>query len=497
MTIVKDTSAITYHPLTAIDTEVADLIVRGAEAYKHDAQIHAFTIRPSLQLLEAYCDITGQRITMETLRSSAIQKILEGFTAAMTGEQLVVLASKLNATFCRRPFHSLKAARATDESLYPLEWHHQLFMPQPHVCATIASATSFQVWYWAGWSILKDGYSNQRKSKSNVNLRMAQLVGHYGRGFLEKMYAQIEMYYRNRPSYFRAEWNCMFDYLAKHYSKWPENVLRTEEGAKAFMMEFTHSEFRDAKEAGFDGQTKLRSWGQFLTSVETCLCKSDVWTTLSSGFWRPPYKGKQGWETRIEENEDGILVQEKLLTTIPLHITDAEAVDTLFYYMKRDLAVVRNWANQQVVDLKCRHERRLSLAKDGRVITDYFGKGMAKRYSLEDVYATLENIDSQVPLSFLCKVYRYVTGEPCDVAHLAHVFGYPVKGSLYPFQCLLVLEHTEITPEFFSGLELYNQEGQLTGIKHDTRQLIGYKNRKSSEVSEQVIDLNDTSYALV
>ncbi len=55
MTIVKDTSAITYHPLTAIDTEVADLIVRGAEAYKHDAEIHAFTIRPSLQLLEAYC----------------------------------------------------------------------------------------------------------------------------------------------------------------------------------------------------------------------------------------------------------------------------------------------------------------------------------------------------------------------------------------------------------------------------------------------------------
>lgn len=497
MTIVKDTSAIMYHPLTAIDAEVADLIVRGADAYREDAEIHAFTIRPSLQLLEAYCDITGQRITMDTLRSPAIQEILESFTAAMAGEQLVALAGKLNATLCRRLYHSLKAARATDECLYPLEWHHQLFTPESQVCAKIASATPFQTWYWAGWSILKDGYSNQRKSKSNAHLRMAPLVAHYGQGFVERMYAQIEMYYRNRPSYFRAEWNFMFDYLSEHHSQWPESKLRTEDGAKAFMLEFTHFQFRSAKESGFDGQTKLRSWGQFLTAVETCLCKPGVWTAMDSKFWRPPYKGKQGWETRIEENDDGTLVQEKLLTTIPLHVTDAEAVDTLFYHIKHHLAVVRNWANQQVADLKSRHERRLSLAKDGRVITEYAGKGKAKRYSLEDVCATLEDLDSQVPLSFLCKVYTRVTGEPCDVAHLAHVFGYPVKGSLYPFQCLLVLEHPAITPEFFSGLELYNQEAQLTGVKHDTRQLIGYKNRKSSETSEQVIDLTDTSYAVV
>jgi hypothetical protein len=116
---------------------------------------------------------------------------------------------------------------------------------------------------------------------------------------------------------------------------------------------------------------------------------------------------------------------------------------------------------------------------------------------LADVCATLEDVAPQAPISFLCKVYQHATGQKCGAIELAQAMGYPVAGSLFPLQCLLVLEHPIITSEFLKHFELYNQEDQLVGFDEEKRLLTGYKDRKQSNVREQVIELNDQSFDIV
>lgn len=199
----------------------------------------------------------------------------------------------------------------------------------------------------------------------------------------------------------------------------------------------------------------------------------------------------------MTEDEEGTLVQEKLLTNIPLHVTDAEAVEILFFHIKRDVTTVRNWATAQAADLKSRYMWRIEQANKGTPIEQYEGRGLYKTYSVADVCATLEDVNSNVPTAFLCKVYQNATSSKCSAPELANALGFAVAGSLFPFQCLLVLEHPEITSEFLKSFELYNQDGQLVGFDEQQRLLIGYKDRKQPDVREQVIELNDQSFAIV
>ena len=490
MTIVKNTLAIAYHPFTRIDQEVADLIVQAAEAHRKSENLRNNTIRPQIQLLEAYCDITEQRITMETLRSPAIEAILRSFTSAMAGNELIDLPHKEAVKFSRRLYQTLATARIARPDLHDFSWDFALFKPDTAVCATVKSADEYKRWYWAGWSL-------HRQNIYSTHFRLAPLVKPYGRTFVEDMFAQIERYYRGRAGSPLSEWSNMFDYLKEHSPQWPISTFKTEDGVKRFMHAFTRHHFMRAKKAGNDGKSRIKAWNRFINGVEACLCKTGVWASLTSPIRRPPPSTKYGSETRLRENEDGLLVQEKLLTTIPLHVTDAEAIDVLFFHIKNDLATVRKWANHEAAALKLRHAHRVSLAQQGTPITVHQGRGLSKQHTLADICATLETLDSKVPQAFLCKIHKQITGEDCSAASLAHTYGFPFKGSLYPFQCLLVLEHPEITPDFLRGFELYNQAGQLSGFDEEKRLLIGYKNRKQPDVREQIIELNDTSFALV
>ncbi|WP_028627171.1 hypothetical protein [Metapseudomonas resinovorans] len=490
MTIIKDTRSIRYHPLTAIDPEVANLIIQGAADRQQALGHKRYRFRTPVQLLEAYCDIAGLRITMDTLRSPAIEAIMQGFSAAMAGNALAQLSVQLREAVCRHLYNLLASARTQIPDAHSFSWSTSLFKPDAVVCAKLASASEYKRWYWAGWSI-------QCPHQAGLYLRLGQLVAPYGRTFVEAIFAEVEKYYRGRTGTFRTEWNHMFDYLSEHQTLWPLSTFKTEAGVKSFMHAFTVAHFTKAKDAQKDAKSQIKNWNRFVNSVEECLCKTGVWANLTSPVKRPPPSTKHGSETKLKEREDGLLVQEKLLTNIPLHVTDSEAIDVLFFHIKNDLSTVRSWATHQAADLKSRQARRVSLAENGKPIIEYQGKDIANRYTLADLCATLEDANSEVPSKFLCKVHYRVTGEICSVTDLANIYGFPVTGSLFPLQCLLVLEHPEITTKFLKNFELYNKQGQLTGFDEEKRLLTGYKDRKQSDKREQVIELNDTSFEIV
>lgn len=490
MTIIKITHAIRYHPLTAIDQEVGDLIIRGAAEHQRAKGHKSYTIRVPLQLLEAYCEITAQRITMATLTSPAIEVILRGFAAAMAGQELVDIPNKRPVSMCRHLFQALATAQTHLARANTVAWDFAMFTPESSQCAKIAAASDFYRWYWNGWSIL-------RPREPGTYLRLAQLVRPYGRGFVEKIFESLKMYYRNRTGSFRTEWNHMFDYLGANHTAWPTCSFSTETGLKRFMHAFTLSHFTYSMESEKDAQSQIKNWNRFVNAVENCLCNGKIWAKLSSPIKRPPPSTKHGSATKVHEREDGILIQEKLLTNIPLHVTDSDAIDLLFFHIKNDLSTVRKWATHEAEDLKKRHDHRVALAAQGNPISEYQGYNFCKRYSLADICATLESVDSKVPIGFLCKVYKHHTGEPCKASKLARIYGFPVTGSLFPLQCMLVLQHPEIITSFLKGFELYDQNGKMSGFDEDKRLLIGVKDRKNPDSREQIIELNDISFNIV
>ncbi|EJM23144.1 hypothetical protein PMI22_01286 [Pseudomonas sp. GM21] len=490
MTIIKITHSIRYHPLTVIDVEVGALIIQGAAEYQLAQSLSSYLIHVPLQLLEAYCDITGQRINMATLTTPVIEEILRGFTAAMAGQEFVELSDKYPVMCCRHLFQAFAVALTHLPGAHTIAWDFAMFTPDATECARMAAASDFQRWYWKGWSIL-------RPHHPGTYLRLAQLVPPYGRDFVENIFDSLERYYRNRAGAFRTEWNHMFDYLGANNSTWPKSTFSTEVGVKQFMLAFTISHFNYSKESESDAKSQIKNWNRFLNAVEECLCNGEIWAKLTSPIKRPPPSTKHGSETKIYERNDGILVQEKLLTTVPLHVTDSQAIDLLFFHIKNDLSTVRKWATYQAEDLKKRHDHRVALAAQGTPIIEYQGRNFCKRYSLADVCATLESADSKVPVGFLCKVYRHLTGEPCKAPKLAKIYGFPVAGSLFPLQCLLVLEHPAITTGFLKRFVLYNQNGHMSGFDKEKRLLIGFKDKKQSDTREQIIELNDTSFKIV
>lgn len=491
MTIVKDSRAIRFHVLSAIDEDVGNLIAR-TEFARAGSQARS-AILLSFKFLEAYCDVTDHRISMATIRSPAIEKILQGFTAAMAGTELVDLEMEIAKQYCRGIYKALNFAKLLDPTLHTVDWQPILFKPDKNVCAKVSSATEFKRWYWAGWPM---GSPRQ----PTVYLRLSQLVKPYGQKLVGLIHTSLEQFFRNRTNCCPPEINLMFDYISANHAFLPLLDFKNEEGLKRFMNDFTIAHFTSAKEENRDAKARIKSWSRFLRVIQHCLCKPEIWSSISSPFKRPPPSTKHGSETKVKQLADGLLVQEKMLTSIPLHCTDSEAIDVLFFHIKKDIAIVRGWATAQLENLKSRYLYRVLLAQQGTPIPKYEGgSGRSKMYGLADICATLENTEAtyRVPPSFLCKVYEHNTGETCDAIRLANVFGFPVARSLFPLQCLLVLEHPEITSDFLMSLELYDHHGQLIGFDAEKRLLIGYKNRKQPDVREQIVELTDKSYSIV
>lgn len=486
MTIVKSYRSVRHHPLVAIDPKVGDLLHHASRMAKEAKGTNSLDVYPSIRLLEAFCDVTNQRITLDTLSLPAIEEILQGFGAAMAGDYLADQSPGVAETRLRNLYEAWSFLPALIPGAHAVSWDKTLFAPRPEICVRLSAATDYQRWYWGGWCL-------EGGKEGNMYLRLAGLARLRGRDYVERIYHHLQRHARVDPGSARVEWNHLFDHLTRNHARWPEETLSTEEGVKAFMSEFTNAHFSRARKIGNDAGSQLKRWSRFVRSVEICLCKTGIWSQITSPIKTPPARTKRGSESKTSERENGLIVQDKMLTSIPLHASDAEAMELLFFQIRADLRVVSDWANAQADDLVAKFRNRKKLAEQGSIIEDYSGTAY-KNYSIADLCATLDAPEANVSTKFLCKVYEYQTGQKVIFNDLAREFGFATTGSLFPHQCLLVLEHPIITTEFLRDFKLYNEHGHLTGFDEEARLITGYKNRKPSDVREQVVELSDSSF---
>ncbi|WP_324741155.1 hypothetical protein [Pseudomonas veronii] len=488
MTIVRKTNAIRLHPLITIEPGVNSLLERAYERLKTRGEQPASALHIPLRLLDCYCDLTGQSITIEVIQSPLIAQILNGYTSAMAGQELVESTATIKIRFIRTLIILFNEIAFEVPSAYEVQWEAQFFVPCHKIDTSLRTAPMSKRTYWKGWTI---------EGKPDTHLRIAQIFNSHGSDFAQFIFNNLEMRYKKSSHRNLFLWNKFFDYLAKNSKEWPISIFYSENSLREFIQRFTLHHFKEAKDAGFDPQSQVRGWSRFLNDFETRMCRKGVWAKLSSPFKRPSLPSKRGDATKTKKNAEGLLVQEKLLTQIPLSVTDTEAMELLFHQINCDVTIVRNWATAQAADLYDRYSQRIKLAKQGKPITNVKGRFAYKRYTLADLCATLECSKSTVPNEFLRKIYTHLTGEECDAIKLAKEFGFPMPGDLFAHQCLLVLEHPIITTEFLFEHRIVNEDGISTGFVPDNNTLTGFKGRKDPECREQIVYLTEHSKKIV
>lgn len=488
MTIVRKPNAIRLHPLITIEPGVISLLERAYERLRTRGEQPASALHIPLRLLDCYCDLTGQKITMEVIQGPLIAQMLNGFTSAMSGQELVKSTAPIKIRFIRTLIILFNEIAVDVPKVRKLHWGMHLFVPCNTIDTSLKSAPSSKRTYWRGWTI---------EGKSDTHLRIAQIYYSHGSDFGQIIFNKLEMRYNKSSHRNLLFWNKLLDFLAKNSKEWPISAFYSESRLRAFIQSFTIHHFKEAKDAGLDPQTQVRDWSRFLNDFEVLMCRTGVWAKLSSPFKRPNLPTKRGDATKTLKNAHGLLVQEKLLTQIPLSVTDTEAMELLFHQINCDVNIVRNWATTQAADLYDRYSQRIKLAKQGKPIRNVKGRFAFKRYTLADLCATLECHKSTVPNEFLRKVYTHLTGEECDAIKLAKKFGFPMPGDLFAHQCLLVLEHPIITTEFLSELRITNEDGISTGFIPENNTLTGFKDRKKPECREQIIHLTEHSKKIV
>jgi hypothetical protein len=190
----------------------------------------------------------------------------------------------------------------------------------------------------------------------------------------------------------------------------------------------------------------------------------------------------------------------KLLTPIPIQISDDDALELIFTKVKEDLNLARTWAWTEVQRMARLLERRKQLAQVGRVRMANGVNNSVEASTAWDHPNCLENGAATFEHhGYPCRSDMSSVLFPTPVLRWATELAVPVTGALIPHCAVLVGEHPKLTPSFLENLELYDKHGKLRAIvPTDTGEILsGTKLRRGPALAEQEISLNArSSFAL-
>jgi hypothetical protein len=196
-------------------------------------------------------------------------------------------------------------------------------------------------------------------------------------------------------------------------------------------------------------------WNKFIEGFTEIFLDGNILPKSFTDLPRAPQDNVRGIEKRIKI-QNGVEVKSKLITEIPLNITDDVALEILFKKINSDLNLAVDWANCEIKELLNSYNYQFN--------TEFFGK--SPKYIKRSINLGLN-----------------------DIKHTLLT-----TNSLEPFMFLLINEHPQITESFLLNFELYDNNNLVGYIKTDSNHyLVGYKKRRGPDLAEQKILLNEKS----
>lgn len=344
--------------------------------------------------------------------------------------------------------------------------------------------------YWGGWPI------HSRKGKT-VYLDLSRLWHTHGHNFVVELHERLAQYSLKNARAGIPLFNDFVNYISASPKKWPVETFTDSKRIPLLFESFMVDFFRRASEQGQDLRRATLRWTNFVAGIKTVFIQSGVWSKPEYGDVPKPRTGDHdGARKNLKKNSDGDYYVDNLLTDVPIHFTNEDAIKFLFEDIDRDINETQCWARKQAWAVRRAQKRRKALAKEGFVLSHKqrnARKTPITQLGLENICTTFETE------GFSPQGRNSSNRYGNNLTKLGKLIGLPTTRALYPFQCLLIIAHNSITESFLTDLDLYNKKEQRSGfVKLDGGYyLVGYKDRKGNERSEQKILLSPRTAVLI
>ncbi|MBD9504599.1 hypothetical protein IB256_27725 [Pseudomonas sp. PDM17] len=369
----------------------------------------------------------------------------------------------------------------------PIDWNPNL--PELHSSYWKSySIAPDKLTYWQDWVVVT-------RKKKNIYMPFPIIYLSHGSEFALLLHRGIKQFFASQARPVQAVFSIMMEFLSANKSSWPASTFQNPGKVWDFFAKFMYFFFKRAESKKLNLEAQKKLWNTFTANIHDCFIASKIWATPYKPLPHVTASDLDPTKSRIKINPDGKQVRTKLITDIPLHITDEQAIQLLFKEINEDLEVVVNWALSETAKLISSRRNRDRLAEKGTPINKTVGSKPLESIGLENVCATFARDGYKFDRTYLDSKF----GTDVYRVDLAKLFALPSSADLFPFQCLLVARHPEITHSFFDGLKLYDIRGEMSGFIETTsgHQLIGFKDRKKNKNSEQKIDLTSETENLV
>jgi|APLak6261667961_1056064.scaffolds.fasta_scaffold01243_1 hypothetical protein len=492
----------TEYPFYAIDSEVLAYLDRAIDSlslgknYSLDFQIIKRTLECTLQ-------ITRQSLNLENIMSSSFAGICISYIGAL-----------YSPTFFESSHHrKYRLVKSFLQLVARLEIMFNTYsLPDVSIAKKVITddvekcILQFQkfeldeekLWLWHGWPC-------PNKSGSVYWAPLYPIYKRLGRSFTYRLHLLCIQFIGTRNVNRVPLLSVLAQFIEQYEGPLDESYLKRPEFIggfwRKFMTYYLLTKYANGK--GSKLTTLSDNWrNAFVPFVKSYLIPSGLFVEHWGEFPNFPAKITTGANTHVVTSKDGVEVKVKLLTDIPLQLTDDEAIHLLFKKIQTDVDIATEWASWAVNDIWVRYKKRIELSSLGQVVI----KGNNSKNNGNNWLVDRNNPDHLKNAAATLNYYGHIVSKidgttilPTPLFQTAHELGLPNTSALLPHCILLIANHSAITPSFLDTFELFDKNGKQTGfIETDGGyKLIGHKRRRGAKLAQQIILLNDTTKSLV
>lgn len=494
-TIIQDIGAYEDYPFSGIHSQVLKAF---NTAKANLAPGYAKTVPALLKAFECFFQISGRRLTLLNLSHQRFRILCEEFIGALYSERFIALTPHRRYSYAYTLKQLLTALQQQIPGLFAADFHLSSVGNTSFVQCCIARFEKIElrtdiVWLWHAWP-------STNRSGRVTWFRLYPLYVRLGKDFTQHIYQACDEYYSSRKCHRVIAITELVKFIHCYPSDLTPQDFKQPQFATQFWRQFFMYYMKEGYASGVSVEVLITNWrAEFAHFVKEYLIGSGLFAESFGEFPCPAPRRVEGPRTHIRATKDGTEVKVKLLTHVPLQVTDSEAMELLFKQIQVDVDLITTWAAWATKEIWERHTRRLSLAAQGQARTIHASAANNGQKWL----TSRSNPDHLKNAAATLLKHGYVTNKDLDTSNLfptplsqtAHELGLPTTGALLPHCISLVATHPAITPSFLENLELYDKNGIRVGLLETGSgyALNGRKARNGPNHSQQIIKLTEAT----
>lgn len=360
--------------------------------------------------------------------------------------------------------------------------------------------------YLNGWSVT----SQERKA---VIVDLDFLYVKYGQAFTDKIHDALKRYALTQKTSTLKSHLDRFMPLLKTTSSLDRKA--TVESFELLLSEkYVQSTFYKAYQLQFSeclvkGNNPVNFTGKFNESLDiytSVFINTKLYPAPLKAFIAPTILSVKNTPSFSSGGKPSELEKMRWFADIPLHIKDEQAIAVIETRIERDMNILKTVLTTHFNQLQQRQERNKRFIQKGIVKPIEGNTGCRKGNNKSQAYPIGEHhLDNTIATFYHYNIngykgdYQQFLGFAGKFEPLLEELNLPTNETLFTLTALLVIEHPKITPSWLQKLQLFNENGKLTGYIQvgELFILTSEKARRGRNLAQQDVILNEFSKSIV